>query len=139
MSSYCFDTDVLSAVIGGDPPLDLVRRLAEVPPHEQSTTAITLGELVYGATKRGSRRLAERIRTLVIELVPILPFDRVAAETYGRIRGELESAGRPLGEPDLRIASIALSRGLILVTGNLRHFSRISELAVEDWLRGRGG
>lgn len=41
---------------------------------------------------------------------------------------------RRLDEPDLRIASIALSRGLTVVTGNVRHFSRITELNVEDWL-----
>ena len=66
----------------------------------------------------------------------VLPFDPRAAEAYGRLRAELEREGRRLGEPDLRIASIALSRGVTLVTGNVRHFARVPGLVVEDWLFG---
>jgi tRNA(fMet)-specific endonuclease VapC len=131
---YCFDTDVLSAVIRRDPPLALIRRLAQVPPTEQATTTITLGELLYGAAKRGSDRLTRRVREVVTLATVILPFDADAAEVYGPLRAQLENEGRRLAEPDLRIASIALSRGLTVVTGNVRHFSRVPGLAVENWL-----
>ena len=50
------------------------------------------------------------------------------------MRAELEARGRPLGEPDLRIAAIALAHGMTLVTANVRHFSRVEELPVENWL-----
>jgi len=131
---YCFDTDVLSAVLRRDPPLHLIRRLAIVPPEEQFTTSITLGELLYGASRRGSPDLEARVRDLILGAIAVLPFDTAAAEVYGPLRAGLESAGRRPDEPDLRIASIALSRGLTVVTGNVRHFSRIAELDVEDWL-----
>ncbi len=134
MSSYCFDTDVLSAVMRPAPPLHLIRRLAQIPAEEQFTTAVTLGELLYGASRRGSARLAERIRELVQFAVAILPFDEAAAEVYGPLRARLESDGRLLPEPDLRIASIALSNDLTLVTGNVRHFVRVTDLRVENWL-----
>lgn len=134
MSSYCFDTDVLSAVMRPAPPLHLIRRLAQIPAEEQFTTAVTLGELLYGASRRGSARLAERIRELVQFAVAILPFDEAAAEVYGPLRARLESDGRLLPEPDLRIASIALSNDLTLVTGNVRHFVRVPDLRVENWL-----
>lgn len=133
---YCFDTDVLSAVLKNNPPLRLVRRLAVIPPEEQFTTAITLGELLFGASKRGSDRLAERVRELICSLVGVLAFDQTAAETYGPLRAQLEQAGTPLGEPDLRIASIALANDLTLVSGNIRHFSRVSQLRLENWLAG---
>lgn len=131
---YCFDTDVLSAVLRRDPPLKLVRRLARVPPEEQFTTAITLGELLYGAAKRGSPSLAHRVRELITGVLAVLAFDERAAEVYGPLRARLEAEGRRLDEPDLRIASIALSRGLTLVSGNVRHFGRVSELSLENWL-----
>lgn len=134
MSSYCFDTDVLSAVLRRDPPLSLIRRLAQISPEVQFTTSITLGELLYGASRRGSSRLAQQIRDLVQFAVAILAFDEAAAEVYGPLRARLESEGRRLAEPDLRIASIALSNDLTLVTGNVRHFSRVPDLRVEDWL-----
>lgn len=131
---YCFDTDVISALLRPQPPLHLVRRFALTPPEDQFTTAITLGELVYGAETRGSPELATRVRTILRHAQTILPFDRQAADVYGPLRADLERRGRRLAEPDLRIASIALARGLTLVTGNVRHFARVPDLAVENWL-----
>lgn len=131
---YCFDTDILSATMRRAPSLPIVRRLAQVPPPEQFTTAITLGELLFGAAKRDSDRLSGRIRDLVRGALTILPFDEAAAEVYGSLRARLESEGQPLAEPDLRIASIALARDLTVVTGNTRHFARIPDLRIENWL-----
>jgi tRNA(fMet)-specific endonuclease VapC len=131
---YCFDTDVLSAVLRREPPLSLLRRLAQVPPSEQATTTITLGELLYGAARRGSEQLVKRVREVLQLATVILPFDAEAAEVYGPLRAELELQGKRLDEPDLRIASIAVSRELTLVTGNVRHFARVPGLPVENWL-----
>lgn len=131
---YCFDTDVLSHVLRRDPPLALIRKLATVPPDQQFTTAITAGELLYGAARRGSASLADRVRELISTAVAVLPFNMAAAETYGALRSELEAAGKRLDEPDLRIASIALAGGFTLVTGNVRHFGRVPGLRVENWV-----
>ncbi len=131
---YCFDTDVLSATIRRDPPLHLIRRLARTPPTEQCTTAITLGELVYGVQRRGSPKLAARVHELIASAGPILPFDELAAQRYGELRAALERTGRRVAEPDLRIAAIALTRDATLVTGNVRHFARVPGLRVENWL-----
>jgi tRNA(fMet)-specific endonuclease VapC len=131
---YCFDTNVVSAMIQRQPPLRLVRRLATTPIAEQCTTAVTIGELLFGAEKRGNPRLAEVVREYVAGSVRVLPFDRRAAERYGPPRALLEREGRRLGEPDLQIASIALARDLTLVTGNVRHFRRVPDLRVENWL-----
>lgn len=131
---YCFDTDVLSAVIRRDPPMSLIRRLARTPPEQQFTTAVTLGELLYGAATRGSATLTHKVRELISGALLVLPFDDRAAGVYGPLRARLESEGRRLDEPDLRIASIALSRGLVVVTANVRHFGRVPDLKVENWL-----
>jgi tRNA(fMet)-specific endonuclease VapC len=64
----------------------------------------------------------------------VLAFDTTAARTFGVLKATLQRRGTPLVEPDLRIASIALSRGLILVTRNVRHFQRVPELTVENWI-----
>lgn len=131
---YCLDTDVLSATLKDDVPLRLVRRLALVPIEQQCTTAITLGELVYGSATKGGAELAARVRALVQSGGRILPFDRDAAAVYGEVRAQLEREGRRIDEPDLRIAAIALSRDLTVVTGNVRHFERVPGLRVENWL-----
>ncbi len=131
---FCFDTDILSAVMRRDPPLHLIRRLAEVPPREQFTTAITVGEMLYGAAKRGDPQLEQRVHDLILRAQAVLPFDEPAAEVYGSLRATLEREGRPLAEPDLRIAATALSRDLTLISGNVRHFARVPGLRLENWL-----
>ena len=62
-----------------------------------------------------------------------LVFDDACADVYGRIRAELEAAGRPIGPNDLLIAAIASVNGVTLVTHNVSEFGRVSGLAVEDW------
>lgn len=131
---YCFDTDVLSAVLKPQPQLGLVRKLARTPAEHQFTTAINLAELLYGAARKGNVVLEKRVRDLVGQGVTILPFDEEAAERYGWLRARLESEGDRLADPDLQIASVALSRGLAVVTASVRHFGRIPDLQVENWL-----
>lgn len=131
---FCFDTDVISAAMRPAPPMHLVRRLARTPIEEQCTTAITVGEILYGAARAGRPGLVETLRALVTSAQPVIPFDEKAAEAYGPLRAELERRGQRLDGPDLRIAAIALSRDLTLVTGNVRHFERVPGLRVENWL-----
>ena len=55
-------------------------------------------------------------------------FPFATAELAGRIAGELERIGRPIGLADPMIAAIALTQGLELVTGNTAHFLRVQQL-----------
>lgn len=116
------------------PALHLIRRLAVTPAECQFTTAITVGELIYGAVRRRNAQLSQRVQHLIHDAGVVLPFDEVAAHTYGDLRAMLEQAGQPLAESDLRIASIALANELMVVTGNVHHFDRVPGLAVENWL-----
>jgi tRNA(fMet)-specific endonuclease VapC len=52
------------------------------------------------------------------------------------LRTGLEKAGMRLADPDLRSAAIVVARGLTLITGNLRHFSRVPGIDAEDWISG---
>ena len=132
---FLFDTDTLSHLLRREGSPSLLFRMAAVPPEEQFTTAITVGEMVYGA-ERSSRReyLLTQFENRLWPTVQILPFDQAAGEAYGRLRAELERAGTPIGEPDTRIAAIALTNDLTVVTGNVRHFTRVPGLRVENWL-----
>jgi predicted nucleic acid-binding protein len=130
-----FDTDVISYVLRPAPPAGLIRRVADVDPDEQATTAVTVGELVYGAW-RSSRpeHFLTALRDRVWPNIRVLGFDLAAAMIYGRLRANLERDGTPMAEPDLRIAAICLRHDATLATGNLRHFERVPDLRVEDWL-----
>ena len=132
---FLFDTDSLSQPLKRNPSLVFLARLAMVPAEAQFTSAITVGEMVYGAYRspRGED-LLRQFEERVWPNVHILAFDRAAGETYGKLRAELDSAGTPLAEPDLRIAAIALANNLTVVTGNIRHFGRVSGLRLENWM-----
>lgn len=134
---YLPDTDVLSNLMKWDPAEGLVARLARVSPEEQSTSSVTLAELLYGTHRsRRSGALLERIEVVVPAELPVLPFDAAAARRYGGIWAELEDRETPVGDTDVRIAAVALKHGLRVVTGNERHFRRIPGLRVENWLEG---
>jgi tRNA(fMet)-specific endonuclease VapC len=99
----------------------------------RSSFVLSKAELFAGAMKSTdpARTLARQLRFLSQFIS--LPFDDRAAEAYGRIRTQLETAGAPIGPYDLQIAAIAVSSGLILVTHNTREFGRVPDLALEDW------
>jgi tRNA(fMet)-specific endonuclease VapC len=63
----------------------------------------------------------------------VADFDGRAAETYGAVRTYLEKAGTPIGSIDTLIGAHALSRGVALITNNVREFERIPKLEVADW------
>ena len=63
-----------------------------------------------------------------------LPFDDTAARRAALVRAELEAAGQVCGPTDLLLAGHALALGLTPVTNNVREFSRVSGLGIEDWL-----
>lgn len=135
---YLLDTDILSNLMKRSPSSALVAKVARIPPEEQFTSSITLGELVYGARRLRERTaiLMEKIDNVLVPNLPVLAFDTSAARRYGEIRAELERLGTPIGDADTRIAAIALSRGLKVVTANERHFRRVPGLETENWLDG---
>lgn len=133
---YLFDTDTLSNLLRRAPQPGLIRKLAATPAEEQATSSVTLGELLYGAHRLGDRgaTLVERIEGALIPNLAVIPFDAGAARAYGSLRAMLEGQGTPIGDADMRIASIALARQMVVVTGNVRHFERVPDLEVENWL-----
>jgi tRNA(fMet)-specific endonuclease VapC len=96
-------------------------------------STIILTELLHGAEKSAApvrnRREVERFA----ERLAILPFDNSAAAHAANIRAALERRGLPIGGYDLLIAGHARSRGITVVTGNLREFARVEGLMCEDW------
>jgi tRNA(fMet)-specific endonuclease VapC len=64
----------------------------------------------------------------------VLDYNSEAAAHSGQLRAELAKVGRPIGPFDLMIAGHARSRGLVLVTNNLREFERVQGLRLENWI-----
>ena len=86
------------------------------------------------SARKGSARLLAQLLTL-LDVLEILPFEKLAVITYGDLRARLETAGEPIGGNDMLIAAHAVSLGHTIVTDNEREFSRVDGLPVENWLR----
>ncbi|MBP5670500.1 MAG: PIN domain-containing protein [Lachnospiraceae bacterium] len=98
-----------------------------------STTSITYAELSHGVEKSSYPEKNRLALILFLTAIQVLPFDAEAAEEYGTIRASLEKQGTPIGPMDLLIAAHAKARGLVVVTNNVREFSRVNNLQLEDW------
>lgn len=132
---WMLDTDICIALIKRKPS-EMIGRLKKHKPGDIVISSITLAELCFGASKS---KQVEKNRTALDQfLVPleVVAFDDVAAESYGRIRAALEINGTPIGPLDTLIASHALSINATIVTNNVREFSRVEGLRVENWMEG---
>ena len=112
----------------------VVEHLREHAPDDVGVTIVTVAELWFGALKSARPSLTRHEMDGFLEAFEVLAFEREAAEAYASIRFELERTGRPIGERDMLIASIALAQGLVVVTHNLSEFARVPGLKSEDWL-----
>ncbi len=129
---YMLDTNVCVALIRHKPPA-ILSKIQALSIGDVGLSSITVAELAYGAQK--SRYVAENQQALEQFLLPlqVADFDYDAALAYGEIRARLERQGAPIGSLDTLIGAHAVSLGVTLVTYNLREFSRIPDLSVEDW------
>ncbi|HAL48298.1 MAG: type II toxin-antitoxin system VapC family toxin [SAR202 cluster bacterium] len=133
---YLFDTDTLSQIMRRNPPRRLLARLDLTPREYQFTSAINVGELLFGAYRSPNRNaFLQQVESLIFPSFEVLPFELRAADVYARVRATLEREGRPLADADLRIAAVAIVNDLTLVTGNVRHFTRIPDLRIENWIK----
>ena len=130
--TWMLDTNTLSDLIR-NPRGPLVQRLAAVTPDAVCTSIVVACELRFGALRKASAVLTQRVAQL-LDSLDVLPFEEPADRHYAEIRAALERAGTPIGSHDLFMAAHARSRGLTLVTHNLREFQRVPALRVEDWL-----
>lgn len=126
------DTDVCISVLRGDSRA--AKHFAAGGPRV-ATTAITAGELRYGAEKSDDAVENHGLVSEFLKTLPVLDISVVAAAHFGVLKATLEKEGQRLEDADLWIAAITLQHGATLATGNVRHYGRINNLTIENWLR----
>lgn len=128
---YILDTNTLIYFFKGMGRVS--EKLLSVPPQEIGLPAVVLYELSVGIAKSFSPEKRRMQLDQFSGVVNILPFDREEARHAAGIRAALEAEGRFIGPYDILIAATALSNKGVLVTHNLKEFSRIDGLQLEDW------
>jgi tRNA(fMet)-specific endonuclease VapC len=130
---YLFDTNICIYLIK-QKPQKVLDKFQSLTLSDIGISSITVAELEYGVAKSQQQ---EQNRTALLQfLLPleIVEFNQAAATIYGTIRSDLERRGLIIGAMDMLIASQALSLGVTLVTNNVREFSRIPTLSLENWV-----
>ena len=129
---YLLDSNIVSDLVRH--PDGVVRdRIAEVGEETVCISLVVASELRFGAAKRNSKRLSKQVE-LILSALPVLSLESPVDEHYAEIRVALEKSGNPIGPNDLLIAAHCRALGLTLVTHNLKEFSHVPKLRVENWL-----
>ncbi len=131
-SNYLLDTNICIELLRGN--RDVSRKLIALGEGRCALSVITLYELMFGAyySKRKEQEVPKV--KMFVERFPIIPLAD-AAEKYAAIKTQLRSAGILIDEFDLMIAATALTGDYILATDNIRHFQRIADLKIENWIK----
>jgi tRNA(fMet)-specific endonuclease VapC len=124
------DTDTCIGLLKGD---DAVVASWRACMEQCALPSMVVGELYYGAFKSTIRdKELERVHRFV-DIFPEVKPSKRSMRRFGEIKASLERKGVRLADADIIIGSIAIEEGLVLVTGNVRHYNRIEGLAIENW------
>jgi tRNA(fMet)-specific endonuclease VapC len=132
MLRYMLDTNLCIATIRDKP--GVVRAAFNRHHTQMCISSVTVMELLYGVelSAQQQRNLSD-VEGFIARL-EVLDYDTVAAAHTAQIRAELRKAGTQIGPYDQMIAGHARSRGLVVVTNNMKEFQRVAGLRVEDWM-----
>lgn len=133
---YLLDSNILSEPLRPSPNARVLARL-DAATGTLAIPTLVWHELLYGAARlQASKRreyLERYLAQVVLPAMALLPYDQEAAEWHARERARLEKRGSPPTFVDGQIAAVAATRGLTLVTRNLRDFERFEGVELENW------
>ncbi|MTJ11552.1 type II toxin-antitoxin system VapC family toxin [Anabaena sp. UHCC 0187] len=129
---YLLDTNVCIMYLKGR-SLSINRYIDNLEVDKIAVCSVVKAELFYGSMRSNNPQKSLKIQKSFLQQFVSLPFDDSCGEIHGKIRADLANTGTPIGSNDIQIAAIALANNLILVTHNVREFSRTEGLKIEDW------
>jgi tRNA(fMet)-specific endonuclease VapC len=133
MDKYLLDTDISVFFLRGK--YNLNRKLSAVIGYDNCfISEITLAELKYGAEL--SDNVNENLRSVneFANKMGILPIFN-SLDLYAKEKARLRKQGRLIDDFDLLIGCSAIKNDLILVTNNEKHFERIKNIQIENWIK----
>lgn len=133
MKECLIDTNIISAFMRGN-----YQVIQKVKNYLKFHSMLTISVISYYEITRGIKALssAKKINMFknFIGSCTIEVIDPSIAEKAADIYHDLKSDGQLIEDADILIAATAMVRGLCLVSDNSRHFNRISDLELDNWL-----
>lgn len=131
MKGYLLDTSICIAIFRGN--RQVADKLNEVGKEQCFISQIVVAELLFGAYR--SKLVDENLQQTCefIKEVKVLPFESCVS-VFAKERARLWDAGKKIEDFDLLIGCAAKAAGLTMVTHNIKHFSHIDGITIEDWV-----
>lgn len=131
MKRYLLDTSIVAFLFRGK--YDIGQRLRTIGADQCFVSDVTIAELTYGAYHSDRVEWNLQMIESFKNIVTIVPFSDAIIE-YGKQKDRLVRNGVMIEDFDLLIGCTAVARGMIMVTDNVRHFSRIEGITLENWI-----
>jgi tRNA(fMet)-specific endonuclease VapC len=129
---YLFDTDILIYWLKGNQAIE--KKAVAIGLENIGYSIISLAELYFGAYN--SEQIDKNLQAIQIvqQKLSLFNFNDKSCTHFGMIKAQLKQQGNSIMDADILIGSIAQANKLILVTNNTKHFQRIPNLQLENWL-----
>ncbi len=130
---FLLDTDTLIYSLKGNPTVVNNFKIHQDAP--KAISVISYGELIYGAEKsvQVTSNLA-KVRRLR-EIFPVIDTTPSIVECFGSAKAQLSKSGITVADFDLLIGATAITLGLTVVTNNEKHFTKIPDLKITNWIK----
>lgn len=130
--THLLDTDICIYWLNGRP--EIREQALAVGISNLAISSITVAELYFGAYN--STRTLQNLERAeqFVGAIAIIPPTIATLRKFGELKANLRRSGQPVADFDLMIASTAISEQLTLVTNNTRHYARIPDFALENWI-----
>jgi tRNA(fMet)-specific endonuclease VapC len=133
---FLLDTNMVSEVIRPNANPGVARKVHQYE-GRIAIASVVWHELLFGWERLPSSRRKANIGEYLFQVVqvemPILPYDKTAAEWHAKERARLTALGRTPPDLDGQIAATARVNDVIVVTANRTHFEMFDGLEIEDW------
>lgn len=132
MNRVLIDTDILSYYFKGDEIViqnfnNYLKNFALI-----EISLITYYEIVSGLMAKDALKQLDIFYEFIDENL-VIPMTENSSKISSELYSILRKTGKVLDDIDLFIAGIAIENEMVLVTNNEKHFSRISNLKIQNW------
>ena len=133
MVKYLLDTNICIFFLRGKEKISI--KVNEVGSENCYISEITVAELLYGVeygeqNKEKNRKLVEGF----IKNSHVLPVTS-GIPVYAKEKAALRKKGTLIDDLDIFIGATAIVNKMILVTDNVKHFNRLSNIKIENWIK----
>lgn len=132
MTRYLLDTSIVVFLFRGK--YGIADQLGMLAPEQCCVSDVTVAELTYGAYHSNRVQYNLEMIDRFTQMITVVPFAS-AIEEYGRQKDRLINAGKMIEDFDLFIGCTAVANGMVMVTDNIKHFSRIDGIEIENWVK----